>query len=93
MQVSDILSAKGAVIHHIGQDATVFEAISLMARHNVGALLVMTAGRLQGIISERDYRNKVILKGRTSKQTLVKTIMTADVFCVTPAEKLETCMA
>ncbi len=93
MQVSDILSQKGAVIHQIGPDATVFDAISLMSRENVGALLVMTGGRLQGIISERDYRNKVILKGRLSKQTHVKTIMTRDVFCVTPDETLENCMA
>lgn len=93
MQVSDILSQKGAAIHQIGPDATVFDAISLMSGKNVGALLVMTGGRLQGIISERDYRNKVILKGRMSKQTPVKTIMTRDVFCVTPDETLENCMA
>lgn len=93
MQVSDILSQKGAAIHQIGPDATVFDAISLMSEKNVGALLVMTGGRLQGIISERDYRNKVILKGRMSKQTPVKTIMTRDVFCVTPEETLENCMA
>jgi len=93
MLVNEILSRKGDNIIHVSPDITVFDAIKLMADHNIGALLVMTGNELKGIISERDYRNKVILKGRTSKQTAVHEIMTSQVYTVEPNEKIENCMA
>jgi len=93
MLVNEILSRKGDNIIHVSPDITVFDAIKLMADHNIGALLVMTGNELKGIISERDYRNKVILKGRTSKQTAVHEIMTSQVYTVEPNERIENCMA
>lgn len=93
MLVNDILLRKGHNIIHVSPDTTVFDAIQLMADHNIGALLVMSGDELKGIITERDYRNKVILKGRTSKQTAVHEIMTSQVFYVEPDEKIENCMA
>lgn len=93
MRVQEILSKKGTDIFHVHPNASVFDAISLMANHDVGALLVMDKGKLMGIISERDYRNKVILKGRTSKETQVKAIMTSSLFWVLPEESIENCMA
>ncbi|MEX0994346.1 MAG: CBS domain-containing protein [Balneolaceae bacterium] len=93
MKVRDILSKKGSEVYHVTPETTVFDAISKMAELNIGALLVMEKGNLKGIISERDYRNKVILKGRTSKKTRVEEIMTEEVFCVTPDDKVDTCMA
>lgn len=93
MLVKEILLRKGDNIIHVPPDTTVFDAIKLMADHNIGALLVMAGDELKGIISERDYRNKVILKGRTSKQTAVHEIMTSNVLCVEPNEKMENCMA
>lgn len=92
MQVQDILSKKGREVYNISPDETVYNAISAMADLNIGALLVMENGRLEGIISERDYRNKVILQGRTSKQTQVKEIMTSRVFWVLPEESIDNCM-
>ncbi|MEX2600298.1 MAG: CBS domain-containing protein [Balneolaceae bacterium] len=93
MIVRDILSQKGSEIYSTSPEATVFDAIKKMAEYNIGALLVLSDKRLVGILSERDYRNKVILKGRTSKATLVQEIMTTDVFHVTPNASIEECMA
>ncbi|MEX0778688.1 MAG: CBS domain-containing protein [Balneolales bacterium] len=93
MYVQEVLSGKGSEVYKVSPEASVFDAISEMADRNVGALLVMEHGRLEGIISERDYRNKVILMGRTSKQTRVKEIMTYNVFWVKPEESIENCMA
>lgn len=93
MQIRDILRHKGTQVFSIGPDETVYKAIEKMADKNIGALLVMQGNDLKGIITERDYRNKVILKGRTSKTTPVKEIMTREVYCVEPNESVETCMA
>jgi len=93
MLISDILRNKGNQIYSIRPDNTVYEAIEKMADKNIGALLVMDGADLKGIISERDYRNKVILKGRTSKTTRVEEIMTPDVQWVTPGESIQECMA
>lgn len=92
MLVKDVLKDKGTEIYSILPDQTVYEAIAKMADLNIGALLVIKDG-LEGIISERDYRNEVILKGRTSKTTPVKDIMTKDVYCVNPVDSVEECMA
>ena len=77
--VESILDHKGHHIWFIGPEATVFDAIRWMSEKNVGALLVIESGDLLGIISERDYTRKVILKDRSSKQTTVREIMTKDV--------------
>lgn len=93
MLVRDILKDKGTEIYSIRPEQTVYEAIAKMADLNIGALLVMEDNNLVGIISERDYRNKVILKGRTSKTTPVRDIMTENVYCVNPADSVEECLA
>jgi CBS domain-containing protein len=88
-----ILNAKGNEVYSIEPDATVFEAIKLMADKGIGAILVMDAGKVVGIISERDYARKVILKGKASKETLIKDIMTTRVIYAHPHQSLEECMA
>ncbi len=93
MLVSNILQSKGNEVYHTSPESTVYEAIKLMSDKGIGALLVMENGDLRGIISERDYRDKVILKGRTSKTTAVKEIMTSDVYWVPPNESIKKCMA
>lgn len=77
----------------VGPDDTVFMALTLLAQHDIGALLVLEGGRLVGIFSERDYARKIILKGKTSKDTLVREIMSERVSCVTLDETVEECMA
>ena len=72
---------------------TVFHALTLMAQHDIGALLVLDGERLVGIFSERDYARKVILHGKNSKETLVREIMSDRVAYVTPATTLDECMA
>lgn len=93
MLIRNILNQKGSQVFDIGPDNTVFEAIKKMAGKDIGALLVMEGDELLGIITERDYRNKVILMGRTSKSTMVRDIMSAELYCVEPSETVETCMA
>ncbi len=93
MFVRNILQSKGSKVYHITPDSTVYEAIKLMSEKKIGALLVMEEDELCGIISERDYRDKVILKGRTSKTTAVKEIMTSNVYWVSPDESIKKCMA
>lgn len=92
MIVRDILKSKGHDIYSISADQTVYSAIAKMDELDIGALVVMDGTRLMGILSERDYRSKVILKGRTSKETKVSTIMTGDVICVSPQDSVESCM-
>lgn len=93
MLIRQILNDKGTEVFHTGPDNTVYEAIEKMADKDIGALLVMEGESLRGIITERDYRNKVILKGRTSKTTPVKEIMSTDLYTVKPSDTVETCMA
>lgn len=93
MNVKTILRKKGSVVYHIHPESTVYEAIELMSEKGIGALLVIQDDKLCGIISERDYRDKVILKGRTSKTTMVQEIMSPDVYWVSPDETIQECMA
>ena len=90
--VGSILKHKGSNIWSISPDATVFEAISIMSDKNVGALLVMTGEKLLGIVSERDYTRKVALKGKSSKQTHVREIISSPAIFVTPERTVEECM-
>lgn len=91
--VKHILQAKGQKVWSIAPGDSVYDALSLMADKEVGALLVLEAGRLVGIISERDYARKVILKGKSSLDTPVKEIMTQKVICVRREQTIEECMA
>ena len=90
--ISSLLHAKSAALWTITPEATVFEAISLLADKNIGALLVMSAGQLHGIFTERDYTRKVALHGKTSKETRVGEILTADVLTVESDETVAECM-
>ena len=90
--VRHILQLKGDFIWTISPDDTVFEALRLMATKGVGALVVTKDEKMVGIISERDYARKVILKGRTSRDTLVSEIMTSQVFTIHPDQTIEECM-
>lgn len=90
--IGEILSHKGAQVWSISPDATVFDAIQMMSDKNIGALLVIQGEQLIGIITERDYTRKVALKGKVSKQTAVKEILTGQVVKVTPENTVEDCM-
>ncbi|HNH22176.1 MAG TPA: CBS domain-containing protein [Ferruginibacter sp.] len=92
MKVADILQAKGNIIYSVTGSTTVYEAIKVMGEKNIGALLVLEGGKLSGILSERDYARKVVLKGKASRETSVSDIMTADVITVVPSDTIETCM-
>ncbi len=91
--VRDILQGKGNQIWWISPDATVYDALELMAEKNVGALLVLDGEKIVGIFSERDYARKIILKGKASKETFVEEIMTSEVTTVRPGQSVEECMA
>ena len=90
--INEILNHKGTAVYCISPDATVFDAIQKMADKNVGALLVMDGDKLIGIVSERDYTRKVAIKGKSSKQTSVREIITGNVIQVTPSHTVEDCM-
>lgn len=87
--IRQLLDTKGPQVFSITPDASVYEAVKAMARHEVGALLVLEGERLEGIISERDYARKVILKDRLSRDTPVRDIMTAGVITITPDRSVE----
>jgi CBS domain-containing protein len=91
--VRQILQSKGGNIWSVAPQVTVFEALVLMAEKDVGALVVVEGGKLVGIFSERDYARKVVLKGRSSKDTQVGELMSSDVLYVHPDQTIEECMA
>jgi CBS domain-containing protein len=88
----DVLRSKGHTVYSVHPDDTVLAALGAMARHDVGAVLVMNAGHLVGILTERDYARKVALAGRSSKDSPVRAIMTTQVVCVTPSRSVDECM-
>jgi CBS domain-containing protein len=90
--VSTILSTKGSTAWSVDPDDTVYRAIVLMGEKNIGAVLVMQADRLVGIMSERDYTRKVILKGRSSRDTRVREIMATPPITVGPAQTVDECL-
>ena len=90
--ISEILRHKGGTVWSVSPNATVYEAIQLMAEKNVGALLVTEQDKLVGILSERDYTRKVALKGKTSREMHVSEILSKDPCRVTPQHSIEDCM-
>ena len=91
--VAQLLQDKVRAVWMVAPDATVYDALSLMAAKNVGALVVVEGASVVGILSERDYARKVILKGKFSKDTRVREIMTEKVYFVRPEQTIEECMA
>ena len=90
--VKHLLDSKGREIISIAQDASVFDAIKLMADRSIGSLLVMEGDALKGIVTERDYARKVIIKGRASETTPVADIMTTDLVTASPDQTVNHCM-
>ncbi len=93
LTVKDVLKKKGNDIWSIGSGETVYKALELMAEKNIGALLVIDNGHVVGIFSERDYARKVILKGKSSRETSVGELMTKDVYSITSDKSVEECLA
>ena len=91
--IAQLLNAKGNQIWSVEPKATIFEALEIMSEKEIGALLVMEDGKLTGIFSERDYARKVILKGKSSKETPVGELMTKKVFYIDSQNTINDCMA
>jgi CBS domain-containing protein len=92
MTVNQILRAKGNDVHSIVSSITVYDALKVMGEKNVGAVLVIEDNLLKGVLSERDYARKIVLKNKASKDTLVHEIMARDVITVKPTDTLDYCM-
>ena len=90
--VQHLLERKGSDIISIARDASVFDAISVMAQRSIGSLLVIEAGKIVGIVTERDYARKVLLLGRSSETTTVEAIMSTDVITATVEQTVKECM-
>jgi CBS domain-containing protein len=90
--INEILQHKAGQVWSIGSDATVFDAVQLMADKNIGALLVTEDGKLVGVVSERDYARKVALKGKRSRETKIREIVSTPVISVGPTHTVEDCM-
>ena len=91
-RVADILSHKGARVTSVGPDSTVLDALRIMADQNIGSIMVVDGKQYLGIVTERDYSRKVILKGKSSSDTPVSEIMSKDLPSVTPNDTVEFCM-
>jgi CBS domain-containing protein len=90
--VSSLLHHKGSTVWQVAPEATVFDAIKLMAEKNIGALPVISHGMLIGIFTERDYTRKIALQGKTSRDTRVQEVLSGEIICVTPNDSVEDCM-
>ena len=90
--VKDILEDKGRECYSVDPDATVYDALKLMAGHNVGAVLVVKEGKVEGIFSERDYARKIVLMGKTSRDSKVGDLMTDRIYAVRLNTKVKECM-
>jgi CBS domain-containing protein len=91
--VRDMIRRKGTEVFTIAPEATVLEALNLMAEHNIGALLVMSGDEIKGIVSERDCVRKLDVKGKNAKDTTISEIMTSNVITVEVSQPLEECMS
>lgn len=92
MTVNQILSTKGKQVHSIVSTLTVYEALKVMGEKNIGAVLIIEGTELKGILSERDYARKIVLKDKSSKKTHVSEIMETEIFTVKPSDNLDYCM-
>lgn len=92
MTVNQILSTKGDTVYSIVSTISVYDAVKIMGEKNIGAILVFEDDLLKGILSERDYARKIVLKGKSSKSTLVQEIMVSKVITVKPTDDLDYCM-
>jgi CBS domain-containing protein len=92
MRVKELLDQKGYDVYSVSPETTVFEALQLMAEKEIGAVVVLEEQKMVGILSERDYARKVILKGKASKETLVRDIMSSKVIHTNPDAKVEKCL-
>lgn len=92
MTVNQILSTKGDYVYSIVSTISVYDAIKVMGEKNVGAILIIEDDQLKGILSERDYARKIVLQGKSSKNTLVNEIMVSKVVTVQPTDDLDYCM-
>ena len=92
ISVRQLLDEKGYEIHSVTSETTVYDTIKLMSERGIGAVLVIDNERIAGILSERDYTRKIVLKNRSSKDTQVREIMTEEVIFVTPDQHIEDCM-
>jgi CBS domain-containing protein len=92
MTVNQILNAKGKNVYSVLSTTTVYEALKVMGEKNIGAILVIDDTDLKGILSERDYARKIVLKDKSSKETLVNEIMESNVFSVKLSNNIEDCM-
>ncbi len=92
MKVSQILDSKGHAVYSVTSDYTVYDALKVMGEKNIGALPIIENGELKGIFSERDYARKIVLHNKSSKDTLVKDIMTSEVVTVNPNHTIDQCM-
>ncbi|PXY45505.1 CBS domain-containing protein [Flavobacterium hydrophilum] len=92
MTVNQILNAKGKNVYSVRSTTTVYEALKVMGEKNIGAILIIDGSELKGILSERDYARKIVLKDKSSKETLVDEIMESTVFTVKLSDNLEDCM-
>jgi len=93
LSMMQVLSSKGSQVWSISPEATVFAGLTLMAAKNIGALLIVEGDRPVGIMSERDYARKVILEGRSSRDTLIRTVMTTRLVSARPTDSVEQGMA
>jgi len=93
LKIVDVLKTKDNNIWSISSQETAYKALEIMADKNIGALLVIDEGKLVGVFSERDYSRKVILKGKSSKETNVGELMSSPVFSINPDKSIEECMA
>ena len=93
MRVKKLLDKKGHEVYTISPDATVYDALQLMAEKEIGALVVVKDKKVVGILSERDYARKIILKGKSSKKTKVQEIMTTNVIHTSPDKKVGKCLS
>lgn len=92
MTVNQILRLKGSEVYSILPNVTVFEALKVMGKKNIGAILIIEDNCLKGIFSERDYARKIVLKNKSSKDTFVYEIMEPEVITLKPSDKIEYCM-
>lgn len=93
MKIKKLLDQKGHEVYSVSPHTTVYDALKLMAEKEIGALVVVEKEKMVGIVSERDYARKIILKGKSSKETVVGEIMTAEVIHTSPDQKVRKCLS